>query len=235
MELVAYVRVSSESQVDGFGLAVQEKAIRAWCRANGHRLVEVFTDAGVSGSLDAADRPGLSAALDALRPPPRACGLVVARLDRLARALHVQESVLQLAWRSGASVFTVDGGEVQQDDPDDPMRTFVRQVIGGVAQLERSLIAKRMRDGRAAKAATGRKAVGSYAYGYEGAGKGRERDAAPRPDEQAAIARIVALRRSGAPYRAIAEALDCEGLRPRRAGSWSAASVRNIALREGLA
>ena len=90
-----------------------------------------------------------------LRPPPWATGLVIARLDRLARALHVQESVLQVAWRVGASVFTIDGGEVLQDDPDDPMRTFLRQVIGGVAQLERSLIAKRMRDGRRAKAEAG--------------------------------------------------------------------------------
>lgn len=235
MDLVAYLRVSTDAQLDGFGLQVQEKAIRAWAKANGHRIVEVFTDAGVSGSRDAADRPGLSAALDALRPPPRARGLVVARLDRLARALHVQEIALQVAWRAGAQVFTADGGEVLADDPDDPMRTFVRQVMGGVAQLERGLINKRMRDGRKAKADTGRKATGSYAYGYTGAGKGRDRDAAPRADEQAAVARIVELRRAGQPYRQIAELLDTEGLKPRRAQSWSAMAVRNIAIREGAA
>jgi len=232
MDLVAYLRVSTESQVDGFGLQVQERACRSWAKANGHRIVATYKDAGVSGTKDIADRPGLSEAIAQLRPPPRATGLVVARLDRLARALHVQESVLQVVWRSGGSVFTADDGEVLQDDPDDPMRTFVRQVVGGVAQLERSLITKRMRDGRRAKAASGRHAVGQYRYGQRGEGKGRERDAAPNPDERAAVDRIVQLRHSGSSYREIAATLDSEGLRPRRAARWSAMSVRNIAMRE---
>ena len=133
---------------------MQEKACRSWAKANGHKIVATFTDAGISGSKDISDRPGLSAAIDTLRPPPRATGLIVAKLDRLARALHVQESVLQVVWRAGGSVFTADTGEVLQDDPDDPMRTFVCQVVGGVAQLERSLIAERMRDGRNAKRET---------------------------------------------------------------------------------
>ena len=167
-----------------------------------------------------------------LRPPPRATGLIVAKLDRLARALHVQESVLQVVWRSGGSVFTADGGEVLEDDPDDPMRTFVRQVMGGAAQLERGLIAKRMRDGRKEKASMSRHAVGQYRFGQHGDGKGRERDAAPNPAEQVALDRIVALRRAGRSYREIATTLDAEGLRPRRADRWSAMSVRNIATRE---
>ncbi len=71
---------SSDSQLDGFGLDVQERAIRAWARRHEHRIVDVQTDAGVSGATDAADRPGLSAALLALHHPPPAPGLIVARL-----------------------------------------------------------------------------------------------------------------------------------------------------------
>jgi DNA invertase Pin-like site-specific DNA recombinase len=233
VKLIAYLRVSTAGQqADGYGLDVQEKACKAWAKANGHKIVATYTDV-ISGKTEPAQRPGLSAALDALRPPPQATGLLVPKLDRLARALHVQEITLQVAWRAGAHVFTVDGGEVLEDDPDDPMRTFVRQVMGGVAQLERAMIAKRMRDGRAAKAAAGRKATGDYAYGYRGEGKGRDRDAAPNPEEQAAVARIVELRKAGTPYRAIAAVLDVEGLRPRRAATWSAMAVRNVAVREG--
>ena len=232
MDLVAYLRVSSDAQIDGFGLDVQERACRQWAKANGHRIVTVFKDAGISGTKDVAERPGLSDAIDTLRPPPRATGLIVARLDRLARALHVQESVLQVAWLAGASVFSADAGEVLQDDPEDPMRTFMRQVIGGAAQLDRSLIIKRMRDGRNAKAAEGRHAVGQYRFGQHGEGRGRERDAAANPDEQNAVARIMELRHAGDSYRIIAEKLDAEGLRPRRAAGWSAMTVRNVAVRE---
>jgi len=52
--------------------------------------------------------------------------------------------------------------------------------------------------------------------------------------EQAIVQRIVALRRSGLSYRAIAATLDREGFRAYTAESWSAMIVRNIALREGV-
>jgi DNA invertase Pin-like site-specific DNA recombinase len=114
----------------------------------------------------------------------------VARLDRLARSLAVQEAALAAAWRLGATVYTVDGGQVHEDDPDDPMRTAMRQMRGVFAQLDRGQVVKRLQDGRQAKAATGRKSVGAYAYGYRGEGNGRDRDAAPDPVEQAAVQRI---------------------------------------------
>lgn len=232
MRLAVYVRVSSESQLDGYGLDVQEKACRAWARAHGHRVVQVFTDAGVSGAKDAADRAGLSAALLALQQPPDAEGLLVAKLDRLARALTVQEAALAVAWRAGARVFTADGGEVLRDDPDDPMRTALRQVVGVFAELDRRMVVKRLRDGRKAKAEAGQHHTGAYAYGYEGAGKGRARDAAPRDDEQRTVARILEMRAAGQSYRHVAATLDSEGLRPRRAQVWSPMAVRNVAVRE---
>jgi DNA invertase Pin-like site-specific DNA recombinase len=112
------------------------------------------------------------------------------------------------------------------------MRTAIRQVMGVFAALDRKMVAKHLRDGRPAKAAAGRKAVGDYPFGYAATGKGRERDAGPVKAEKKAVARIVELRRAGRSYREIAKALDTEGNKPRRAVSWSAAAVRNITLRE---
>jgi DNA invertase Pin-like site-specific DNA recombinase len=109
------------------------------------------------------------------------------------------------------------------------MRTAIRQVF---AELDRKMVAKRLRDGRATRAAAGRKAIGDYPFGYTATGKGRERDAGPVKAEQRAVARIVELRRAGRSYREIATVLDAEGNKPRRAVSWSAAAVRNITLRE---
>ena len=226
LRLVAYLRVSSTSQVDGYGIGVQRRAVRAWAKANGHRIVAEQVDEGLSGTLDATDRPGLSAAIGALRKPPEADGLIVARLDRLARSLAVQEAVLGVCWRAGGQVFTADAGEVLRDDPDDPMRTAMRQMVGVFAELDRRTLTKRLRDGRAAKKAEGKHAVGEYAFGYRGEGEGRSRDAAPDPAEQATVARIVELRGAGESYRSIAATLDAEGLRPRRAASWSPMTVR---------
>ena len=38
-----------------------EQADRAWAKDNGHRIVKVFTDEGVSGTTPVTDRPGSSA------------------------------------------------------------------------------------------------------------------------------------------------------------------------------
>lgn len=230
MNLIGYLRVSSDSQIDGYGLASQESAVRAWCRNNNHRLVRLVSDLGVSGATDALDRPGLSEVLSALNTG-EADGLVVARLDRLARALTVQEATLAVVWRNGCEMFTADTGRVLADDPDDPMLTALRQVVGVFAELDRRMVTKRLRDGRTAKAATGRKSVGSYAYGYVATGKGRTRDAAPQPNEQDVVRLIVDRRQHGDSFRTIATLLDKSGHAPRRAIKWSAMTVRAIVLR----
>lgn len=229
MRLVAYLRVSSVGQIDAWGLDRQERAIRSWAKTHGHRIVAWRRDEGVSGTLGHIDRPGFTSAVQCLGHG--ADGLIVADLDRLARELTVQEAALGVVWARKAPVFTATGGEVQQDDPNDPARSFVRKVMGLVIEYEKNQAVRRLRQGREAKSAAGRKAVGAYAFGYEGRGKGRERDASPEPDEQRAVALIRKLRRQGQSYRQIAAALDAGGMRPRRAEHWSAMSVRSVVVR----
>jgi DNA invertase Pin-like site-specific DNA recombinase len=230
MKVVGYIRVSSESQLDGFGLESQEKAIRSWVRTNHHRLVSIVADAGVSGATEAFDRPGLTSALqDVTQGAVK--GIVVARLDRLARSLSVQEATLALVWRTGGEVFSVDHGAIMRDDINDPLRTALRQVVGVFAELDRRMVTKRLKDGRDAKAATGKKATGEYPYGYAGSGRGRNRDAVQVPHEQETIQMVVQMRNESMSYRAIAERLTANGVPPRRAACWSAMSVRSIFLR----
>jgi DNA invertase Pin-like site-specific DNA recombinase len=245
MKLIGYVRVSSEGQAfDGNGLEIQHKAIRTWAKANGHTLIRIEEDAGISGEKDAAERPGLAAALQAVRDK-EAAGVVVARLDRLARKLHVQEAALEVVWRASGSVFAADQGEVRRDDPDDPMRDAIRKMQGVFAELDRKLVVKRLRDGRRTKAGKGGKAVGAYAFGTR-KGVGREPAVAKATAEQKIVRQILALRRGGLSYSAIAASLNGAGMRPRPrvarkstealarssdSGLWSASSVRSVCLR----
>jgi DNA invertase Pin-like site-specific DNA recombinase len=232
MKLIAYVRVSSSGQLDAYGPAAQLGDIRRWAKAHHHKIVDVKTD-DISGKAEAQDRPALLECLQMLRKPPQADGLVVANLTRLARELHVQEAILAQVWAEDRHVFAADQGEILQNDPDDPMRTAMRQMQGVFAQLDRAMITKRLRDGRRIKASMGGHAGGVYPFGTHGVSDGRRRDAAPHPDEQAAVELIVAMRGDGASYRSICAALDGQGIRPRRAASWSAMSVRSVALRAG--
>lgn len=233
MKVVAYVRVSTAGQVsDGYGLSIQEKAVRAWAKANGHRIVRLVREEGVSGAKEAVDRPGLSEALTLIQDGT-AEGLLIPRLDRLARSVTVQEATLAFVWRHGGKVFAADSGDIAEDQ-DDPYRIAMREMAGVFAGLERRIIVKRLKDGRAAKESAGRKAVGAYAYGTHGVGEGRERDAGSNPAEAAAHARILDLRRASKSYREICEALDSEGFHPRRAERWQPMVVRAICHRAGL-
>lgn len=229
MRLVAYPRVSSETQLDGLGLEVQKEGIAAWAGVNDHQIVAWYPDEGVSGANGVEGRHGLYLALNAIKDG-EAEGLVVYRLDRLARHLTVCESTLAMVWAMGASVFSVDTGEVCRDDPDDPMRTALRQMIGVFAQLERGMIVARLRAGRKAKAARG---------GYAGAGpppfgwaavEGELVEVGP---EQRTIARIVELKREGKSLVVVAGMLNAEGRRPKRGGRWHTEQVRRVLRRLG--
>lgn len=227
MRLTMYLRVSTDRQAEqGFGLRVQEQACRRWAKANGHRIVAVERDEGVSGSNGVEDRVGLPAALQAVAE--RASdGIVVARLDRLARALTVQEAILAKTWTMGGEVCTADAGEVQRDDPDDPMRTAMRQMAGVFAELERRLISKRLRDGRRAKGDAGGFAFGAPPFGFRAV----DGELVVDDDEQAALTRIGELHSAGASLRAIAGALTAEGFTPKRSATWHPESLKRIIVR----
>lgn len=227
MRVVGYVRVSTREQVEhGLGLEVQERAIRKWCTAGGHRLVAVYTDAGVSGSNGVEDREGLPLALEAIRDG-QADAVVVLRLDRLARALTVQEATLATVWRMGGQLHTVESGEVLPDDPDDPMRTAMRQMAGVFAELERRMVVKRLRDGRKRKAEKGEFAYGSPSFGVRAEGGALVAD----EREAAALARIRELHAEGVSLRGMAATLAEEGHRPKRSERWHPQSLARIVAR----
>src|SRR5450631_347777 len=91
-KVIGYTRVSTTEQVEGFGLDVQEAAIRKYCKADGLHLVAMLTDQGQSGSNGLDDRLGLAEGLARIERG-EASALVVYRLDRLARDLILQETL----------------------------------------------------------------------------------------------------------------------------------------------
>lgn len=224
---VGYIRVSTDIQAaEGGGLEVQERQVRDWCQTHGHHLIAVYRDEGISGTKDSVDRPGLAQALTSLEGS--ASILVVPKLDRLARKLTVQEAVLAQAWKAGAAVWAVDLGEILRDDPDDPMRTAMRQMVAVFAELEARMIAARMRAGRRNKASKG----GYAGYGSPRLGQRADgRQLVVDEDEQATIARMVELDRQGRSLRQIAETLEREGLHPKRGGKWWPEVVRRTLAR----
>jgi DNA invertase Pin-like site-specific DNA recombinase len=228
MKVGLYTRVSTDTQVKGESLDDQNHDGRAWAKANGHHVVATYSDPGLSGRLPAAQRPGLADALEALEMGD-IDALVVRDLDRLARELTVQEAVLAQLWKTpGAAAFTFHG-EVQRDDPDDPMRTAMRQMAGVFAELDRRMVVKKLRDGRRNKARKGQHANGPAPYGWTT----DDGELVPVPAEQAALSAMREMQKAGATHATIATALREQGHPTKRGGAWSQPVVSRILARDG--
>jgi DNA invertase Pin-like site-specific DNA recombinase len=153
---------------------------------------------------------------------------VVARMDRLARKLTVQEAILAQVWKYRGHVFAADVGEIRQDDPSDPMLTAFRQVLGIFAELDRAMTVKRMTDGKNAKRAQGGYVGGSVPYGFK---RGPDDQLVPVPDEQYAIRHIQQLRARGFSLRHIAQDLEGLGIRNRSGSSFDPKSISRVLTR----
>lgn len=231
VRLVAYARTSTANGPSGDSLAAQEEACRRWAAANGHEVVAVRRDSGVSGGKPVDERPGLAAALVAIEDG-EAEGVVVHNVDRLARELHVQEAALDRAWRADGSVFETFDGEIPRDDPGDPQRTFLRQVLGAAAQLERGLIRARLARGRARKRERGGYSGGpTVPFGQRVEGRGEGARLVPDPEAARTVERIVGLRRDGLTLAGIAGRLNEDGVEGPRGGRWHVTSVRRVLAR----
>jgi DNA invertase Pin-like site-specific DNA recombinase len=207
LRAAAYARVSVSNGSDS--IPAQLEHCSAYATSKGFEIVAEFSDDGISGAKGDDERDGLAAAIAAIEDG-QAEVIIAHRADRYARALHVQEAVYAAAWRAGARVFEVIGGEILEDDPDDPYRTAMRQMAGVFAQLERGLIRARMQGGRRRARAAGRHIGGHRPYGYAIDASG---NLTPLQSEQVVIARIRALRDGGAGIRAIGREV---GLHPEK-------------------
>ena len=161
----AYLRVSGKGQVEGDGFTRQLKAIREYAAAHDIRIVNVYREEGVSGTKESADRPAWSELMTALHSNGVRV-VIIERLDRLARDLMVQETIIADLRKYGFELVSVAEPDLMANDP---TRILVRQMMGAVAQYEKSQIVLKLRGARMRKRAKEGRCEGRKPYGfYEG-------------------------------------------------------------------
>ncbi|BCO43900.1 hypothetical protein MINTM020_47550 [Mycobacterium paraintracellulare] len=234
MKVVAYVRVSTAKQQEAYGPEIQRADISAWAKAGGHKIVSWQEDA-ISGASELHDRVGWCAAADLVKAG-KAAGIVVARLDRLARDLLVQEVLLRRLSDFGGVILSsrANENEMLNGESNDPTRKLVRGMLALVNEYDREMTVCRLAAARQAKAARGGYAHGALPYGYRTV-KGA---LVPEPAEQAALSRMRELQAVGYSTREVARVLAEEGHPTKRGGQWSSPTVARIlnrANREGSA
>jgi DNA invertase Pin-like site-specific DNA recombinase len=219
---LGYLRVSTEGQVDsGLGLDAQRASITAAAGRLGLALADIFTDAGLSGSLDIADRPGLFAALNALK---RGDVMIVAKRDRLGRDVVAVAMIERLIQRKGGRVLSAAGEGTESDDASSMLQ---RRILDAFSEYERLIIGQRTKAALKAKRERGERA-GNVPFGFCLASDGRT--LLPSLDEQRILGLIRQLRVAGHTLRGIAEALNADGYRTRRGSAWRHEYVANLAV-----
>ena len=203
---IGYTRVSTGQQVEsGLGMDAQRAAIEAEVAHRGWELLEVATDAGISGST-LRRRPALRRVLDQL-DHGQADILVVAKLDRLARSVVDLGTILGRAQKRGWALVALDLGV----DTSTSTGELVANVMMSVAQWERRRIGERVEDTHAQRHRRGLRA-----------------GEPPRLPEEVRR-RIASEVAAGRTLRTIADSLHADGIPPLRGSRWHPSTIRHVA------
>lgn len=209
---LGYIRVSTTEQADsGLGLEAQLSAIRTTAELRGWDLVDIVTDAGVSGTL--AKRPGLSAAKARMKAG-EADLLVVAKLDRLSRSLLDGADLMATAKAQGWALVDI----ASSLDMSTPQGRMVAGMLLSAAQYESEMNGARTKEAMANLPAAVRDRM--------------RHGGRPRALSVGAEVRIRELRAGGLSLRKIADALTAEEVPTATGGKWWPATVRQVLERE---
>jgi len=203
MAVYGYVRVSTDRQAEeGESLGTQQRTLQGYALMHGMALDRVFVERGVSGSKPLDERPQGAALLAALAPGDI---ILTPKLDRMFRSALDALKVLGELRDAGVSLHMLDlGGDVTGNG----ISKLVFTILSAVAEAERDRIRDRIRDVKADQKARRRYLGGSVPFGFR---LGDQGELIEVPDQQGAIARMMAMRQAGASLRNIAEAMQAVG------------------------
>jgi DNA invertase Pin-like site-specific DNA recombinase len=169
IKAVAYLRTSSKTNVgeDKDSDKRQRAAIVAYARAAGYEIVDTFYDIAVKGADPVDARPEFARMLAALLANG-ARTIIVESPDRFARDLIQQ--LLGHDMLKAKGVALIAASAPQHFTEDTPTATLVRQILGGVAEFEKTTLVAKLKAARDRK----KKATGKCG--------GRKTHAERRPD-----------------------------------------------------
>lgn len=143
-----YTRVSTDKQTNDNQL----RDLKAWAKRAGHKVVEVFSDTGISGSKGREKRPGFDGLLKAAVRREFDM-LAVWSSDRLGRSLQHLVDVLQTIRDTGIGLYI----HTQALDTTTPAGRAMFGMLAVFGEFEREMIVARVNAGLARAKAQGKK------------------------------------------------------------------------------
>lgn len=222
--VVGYIRVSTKEQKESkLSLTHQEEKIRAYAVSQDLELGRIYNDAAESAKD--LNRPAVQELLREVEKG-RIEHVIILKLDRFVRNLENLGYLLRLFDKKGVSLSSVS----ESLNTSNASGRMVVNLLGMIAQWERETIAERTQAALDVKRQKGEKLGGIVPYGY------RVKDGRLHPyePEHRVLRAILKARQEGKGYSEIAEALNEQGVKPRKARRWYQSTIRYICLRDGL-
>lgn len=212
----AYVRVSTQEQVEGYSIEAQQHAIRVYCVARGWAEPDWYVDEGASAHRDTvAARPAFARLIEAAERGDY--GIVVAhKLDRWARNVVVAVQTLTLLERHRVAFVSI----AENIDFTGPFGRAMFAIIAVFAQLHSDNLSSEVKKGNNAKRRRGLH-VGGVNWGAR-----REAGQLTLRPERAALLREIYRRAATESDDAIAADLNARGTPAPRGGPWHAGTIR---------
>jgi DNA invertase Pin-like site-specific DNA recombinase len=206
----AYLRVSHANQTLGDGYDRQIAAISSYASQNDLEIVQIFREE-VSGTRETTDRPAWVQMMSEILVSGVKT-VLVERLDRLARDLMVQEHIIADVRSRSLTLISAYEPDLCQDDP---TRKLMRQIMGAIAEYDKSMIVLKLRGARQRMKQRAGKCEGQKSYGHY-------------PGESETLDQIRSLHAKGMRSSHIASVLNNLGLKSRRGTQWYPAVVARI-------
>lgn len=214
-----YARVSTDEQVEKYGLPAQFRACREYAVANGFEVVEEIADDGYTGAI--LSRPGLDR-LRKLIAEGAASIVLMLDPDRLSRDL---EYLLRLKREIEAHA-RLEFVTARFEDTTNGKLFFAMK--GMIAEWERGVIRDRTMRGKAERAKSGRRVGGRTPFGYiDQAG-----ELVVDPDRASVAQQIFSWHDAGVSMLEITSRLRSAGVKTWSGKPWWYTSVRSILTNE---
>lgn len=145
--VACYARVSTDQQ--STGLESQVRILKDYCQKNDIQNYEIFMDEGISGTK--SSRPALDRMMAAVNSG-EVSSVVVYSFSRFARSTTHLLNALQVFKAKNVSFVSL----TEKIDTSTPVGIAVFSILAAISQLERDLIAERVRAGLANARAKGK-------------------------------------------------------------------------------
>ncbi len=167
MKAVAYIRVSSQEQVDGHSLDAQERLFRELCKNRDWEPVSIYREEGKSAHVDSINkRPVFRQLLE-----DAATGafevVVVHTLDRWSRNLKVMLDSVSVLSQHGVGLVSV----TENLDWSSPEGRLVARTLGSFGEFFSDMLGTHIKKGVSERAIQG-KHLGGIPFGYQSCWEG---------------------------------------------------------------